>query len=407
MQEQTNEERRGRGLVISALRENGALSRAEISRIASLSRSTVSNVVRELLRAGTVVEPGGDAGARREPSVGRPGRLVSLNPAAGAAIGVTIGHRRLRIALADLAYNVIGEVCEDLPEGHGPEQTLDKVELLSGELLSEADVRVKSVVGVGVGIPAPFEQESERIHPSSLSASWRDTRLRDELQNRLELPVLADNDANLSALAEMVWGAGRGVREAATVLISDGVGAGLIVGGKLYRGHRGTAGEIGHTTMDEYGQICRCGNRGCLETKATAQAVLELLRPSYGANLTIERVLELAEGGDVACRRAIEDTGHLVGVAISHICNLLNPQRLIVVGELSGAGELLLAPLRNSVRRSALPIAAGPEIMSGELGVRASVLGGVALALRESDSYIAAPQDSGRVSDPHPARQRD
>ena len=394
MREQTNEERRSRGLVIAALRENGALSRAEISRIASLSRSTVSNVVRDLLGAGTVVEPGEDTVARREPGVGRPGRMVSLNPAAGAAIGVTIGHRRLRIALADLAYNVIGEVCEDLPEGHGPSETLDRIELLVGELLSGSGVHEQSVVGVGVGIPAPFEQETERIHPSSFSASWRDTSLREELQGRLGMAVLADNDANLSALAEMVWGAGRGVSEAATVLISDGVGAGLIVGGKLYRGYRGTAGEIGHTTMDEYGQICRCGNRGCLETKATVQAVLELLRPSFGANLTIERVLELAEGGDVACRRAIEDTGHLAGLAISHICNLLNPQRLIVVGELSDAGELLLAPLRSSVRRSALPIAADPEIVTGELGVRATVLGGVALALRESDSYIAAPQSA-------------
>ena len=213
--------------------------------------------------------------------------------------------------------------------------------------------------------------------------------------------MLTDNDPNLSALAEMIWGAGRGVSEAATVLISDGVGAGLIVDGKLYRGYRGTAGEIGHTTMDEHGRICRCGNRGCLETQATSQAVLELLRPSFGAGLTIERVLELAAGGDVACQRAIEDTGHLVGTAVSHICNLLNPQRLIVVGELSGAGELLLTPLRSSVRRSALPIAAAPEIVTGELGVRAAVLGGIALALRESANSIAAPRGSEAALSPH------
>ncbi len=374
--------------VVTLLRENGSLTRAELARMSGLSRSMVSTVVGELLDSKLAVEVDESPGGQQR--VGRPGVLVSLNPDAGVAVGVDVGHRRIRVVVADLAHAVLAEVARDLPLDHGPSETFDLVESLTGLALERAGAGRESVVGVGVGLPAPFEHATGRIHPSSLASSWGDVRSVEEMGRRLGLPVYLENDANLAALAELVWGAGRGFKNAACIMISDGIGAGLILDGRVYRGAMGTAGEIGHTVVDEYGPICRCGNRGCLEMMAGGPAVLELLRPSRGSDLTIRDVLRLAGEGDAACRRAIADAGRMIGVAVANLCNMLNPQRIIVNGELSEAGEVLLDPLRISLRRSALPVAASAEVVPGQMGARAMALGGVALALRETDSFVVS-----------------
>jgi predicted NBD/HSP70 family sugar kinase len=350
----------------------------------------VSTIVGELISEGFVVEEEEASGRRHQ--VGRPGVLVSLNPDAGVVVGVDIGHRRVLVATANLSHEVLAEVECDLPLDHGPARTFDLVEELVEDVLGRAGVRRESVLGVGVGLPAPFEETTGRIHPSSLAPSWGEVRPVEELRRRLRLPVYVENDANLAALAELVWGAGRGARDAACVMISDGIGAGLIVDGRLYRGAMGTAGEIGHTVVDEYGPICRCGNRGCLEMLAGAPAVLELLRPSRGPDLTVGQVLKLSGEGDAACRRALGDAGRLIGIAVANLCNLFNPERVIINGELSEAGEVMLGPLRASLARCALPVAATAEIVPGQLGARATVLGGVALVLRETDSFISPPR---------------
>jgi predicted NBD/HSP70 family sugar kinase len=171
------------------------------------------------------------------------------------------------------------------------------------------------------------------------------------------------------------------VASSAYLKLSDGVGAGLMLNGQLYRGRIGTAGEIGHTTMQEYGTLCRCGNRGCVETLASSQAVLGLLRPTHGGRLTIARLVELARGGDAGCRRVLADTGRHVGIAVANLCNLFNPDRIIVGGELARAGELLLDPLRLTLVRYGIPSAvADLDLVVGELGERAQLLGAVALA---------------------------
>lgn len=167
-----------------------------------------------------------------------------------------------------------------------------------------------------------------------------------------------DNDANLGALGELVWGSGRGVKDLAYIKVASGVGAGLVIDGRVYRGPGGTAGEIGHITLDESGPVCRCGNRGCLETFTAARYVLPLLRPGHGPDLTMERVVQLAREGDPGCRRVIADVGRHIGSGIANLCNLLNPSRVVLGGDLAEAGELVLAPIRDSVSRYAIPSAA-------------------------------------------------
>jgi predicted NBD/HSP70 family sugar kinase len=204
------------------------------------------------------------------------------------------------------------------------------------------------------------------------------------------MTVHMDNDANLGALAEARFGAGRGVSDLAYVMLSSGVGAGLLFDGKLYRGRGGAAGEIGHTIVDEQGAICHCGNRGCLETQAATWAVLELLRPNQGEDLSIQDVIRLAEDGNTACRRVVADAGRHVGVAIANLVSLFNPARVVVGGELAAAGEILMRPLREAVERFSIPAAAHEvDVVTGELGERAEVLGALALALGESDHELA------------------
>jgi predicted NBD/HSP70 family sugar kinase len=198
------------------------------------------------------------------------------------------------------------------------------------------------------------------------------------------MPVLMENDSNLGALAESAWGAGAGFDQLAYIKAATGIGAGLVQDGKLFRGTTGTAGEIGHTTVAEDGPICRCGTRGCLELYAGGAALLGALHQSHPQIETLEEVVTLAHQNHPACARVLADAGSHIGVAIANLINLFNPRRIVVGGELAGAGETLLQPMRVAAERSAVQTAVeAVEIVPGVLGHRAEVLGGLALVLFE------------------------
>jgi predicted NBD/HSP70 family sugar kinase len=233
-----------------------------------------------------------------------------------------------------------------------------------------------------MGIPGPVHQGGT-VGSSAILPGWAGTSPRERMEELLELPVRVGNDANLGALAEYTWGAGRGSCSVVYLKLATGIGAGIVIDGALFEGAGGTAGEIGHTTIDETGDICRCGNRGCLETYAGAAAIASLLSRSFGEELDPEQFVSRAADGDPGCRRALADAGRHIGVAVANLCNLVNPQRIVVGGSMGLAGDLLLDPLRESVRLRAIPSAAEDvEIVPGELGERAELLGAVALVLQ-------------------------
>jgi predicted NBD/HSP70 family sugar kinase len=199
------------------------------------------------------------------------------------------------------------------------------------------------------------------------------------------MPVEIENDANLGALAELTWGAGRGCANFAYIKAATGIGAGLVIDGSLLHGASGTAGEIGHTTLDEAGALCYCGNRGCLETVASGAAIVRLVAQTGDGSPTLEGVIERAAAGDPRCRRAISDAGREIGVAVAGLCNLINPERVIVGGLLSRAGSILLNPMRESIRRHAVQAAAEQLVVLPAVYVeRAELLGSLALALHVS-----------------------
>ncbi|MFE3609452.1 ROK family transcriptional regulator [Streptomyces goshikiensis] len=376
--------------VVRAVRLAGSLTQAEIARGTGLSAATVSNIVRELKEAGTVEVTDTSAGGRRA-------RSVSLSGDAGIVIGVDFGHTHLRVAVGNLAHQVLAEESEPLDVDASWVDGFDRAEALVGRLIRGIGVGLEKVIGVGLGVPGPIDVESGTLGSTAILPGWAGINPRQELSQRLGVPVYVDNDANLGALGELVWGSGRGVKDLAYIKVASGVGAGLVINGQIYRGPGGTAGEIGHITLDESGPVCRCGNRGCLETFAAARYVLPLLQGSHGPELTMERVVELAREGDPGCRRVIADVGRHVGSGVASLCNLLNPSRVVLGGSLAEAGELVLAPIRESVGRYAIPSAARQlSVLTGSLGGRAEVLGALALVLSEmGDSTLLAENGSG------------
>jgi predicted NBD/HSP70 family sugar kinase len=374
--------------VIDALREEGVASRAEIARITGLSRSTVSTIVGDLLDNGLAGERDGQPDGTAQ--AGRPPVMVSLNPSAGLAVGVDFGHRHLRVAVSDLSHTVLAEAWRELNVDHSAEHGLTAAADFVDRVLAEADAERGRVIGVGMGLPAPIDQATGAVQSVSILPGWVGVDAAAEAASRLGLPVQVDNDANLGALAELVWGAAKGKSEVAYIKVSTGIGAGLISRGRLQHGVGGTAGEIGHAVINEGGPVCRCGNRGCLETLASTRAIAALLSASRGEEVGGRRLLELCAAGDPATERLIADAGRAIGIAVANLCNLLNPELVIVGGDLSAAGETLLGPLRDTVHRNAIPSAVDDlEIVAGVLGERAELLGALALVMHESERFEA------------------
>jgi predicted NBD/HSP70 family sugar kinase len=379
--------RLNRRRVINALRDHGMVSRAEIARRTGLSRSTVSSLVSELQSDGLVVERE-EPGAAHGGQGGRPPILLAFDASAGAALGIDFGHSHVRVAVSDLSSNILAERSAPMDIDHAAHEGLDVALELIGEALDEAGVERSRVIGAGLGLPGPVDQIDGVIGSSAILPGWVGVAAGEEMRRRLDVPVSVDNDANLGALAELTHGAGRGASELVYLKVSSGIGAGLILGGRLHRGTGGVAGELGHILVAPEGAVCRCGNRGCLETAASTGALLEMLRRSHG-ELTVAEMLRLARDGDLGCRRVIADAGRVVGSAVAVVLNLLNPQLLVVGGDLAEAGDLLLDGVRSSVRLAALPAAADAAgVVAGVLGERAQVLGALALAIGEAGATL-------------------
>ncbi len=380
--------------VMEVLRHHGRVSQADIARATGLSRSTVSTLVLELRTAGLVTEfecgRSEVSPRRRSAPGGRPPVLLGLDDSAGMAVGIDFGHSHVRVGVANLSHQVTAERYREFHVDNDAAGALGAAAAMVGEVLTDAGIGHQRVIGVGMGIPGPIDRRTGTIGSASILPGWVGLAPADEMAHRLGLPVEIDNDANVGALAEVYWGAGRGHTEIVYVKASTGIGAGIVTSGQLYRGAVGTAGEIGHTTVDEQGPLCRCGSRGCLETVAGGVAVVEQVRSTQLRDLTLARVLELAAAGHPACRRAIADAGRQVGVSMAAVCNILNPELIIVGGHLSEAGDLLLGPLRESLRRYAVRAAAeSVGVVRGVLGERAEMLGALALVLQSTDRFLS------------------
>ncbi len=339
--------------LLEVLREAGVADRAELTRLTGLSRATVSALVADFIARGAIAEETDAVGTG---APGRPSTRLRLDPRAGAVLGVDFGHRHVRVAVADLAATVLAERRIDLDVHAGAAAALDATAALVRALVMEAGIGRDRILGAGMGIPAPIDRRTGIVQKAAILVEWERINPGDELSRRLGLPVRVANDSDLGALGESRWGAGRDVEDMIFVKLSSGIGAGLILGGSLHTGATGIAGEVGHLCVDPNGVVCRCGNRGCLETVASVDA-------RRGA------------ADDAAW---IARAGGLVGDALAALCTAVNPAAIVAGGELS---PVLLDTIAARVRETALPPTGELPVRAAVLADRAEVLGAITLAL--------------------------
>ena len=380
---------RKRGTVRGLRRENRAAvlwslyfsqpgTRQDLSAATGLSAASVTNVIRELLNEGIVVEAGSV-----DSDGGRPRVMLEVNPDHGYVIGADIGETRVRVELFDLAMRERAKADFPLnPREHDVDVVVASI--LSGldSVLAESGIEPAAVLGMGVGIPGIVEQRPEAlVHGQTYG--WEAVPIERLLRAGTDLPLHIENGAKTMGQAELWFGAGRSARNAVVALIGSGVGASLISGGTTYRGATSSAAEWGHTTVMVGGRKCRCGSAGCLEAYVGAQAILERYgRPTAG-NDEESALAALVDAADTAPLAAaiLDETADYLGAGIGSLINLFNPER-VILGGWAGLllGGRLLPRIRESARRHSLrhPFAA-TSLELGQLGPEAVALGAATL----------------------------
>ncbi|EYB68309.1 ROK domain-containing protein [Deinococcus phoenicis] len=387
-------------LLLLARLWQGNRARVDLARELGLSRSAISSIVTELMEAGLIHEAGhraagkeasesGEPGKARGGQVGRRATLLALNTRAAYLLAVDLGASHARVDLLDLRCTTLAtrSVTHDILRG--PASTYALLADLAQAVLVEAGVPREQVAGVGAGVPGPVDHATGRVVQPPNMPGWDGENVMAGLEGALGLGTRVDNDANLGALAENRFGAHRGAPDLIYVKAATGIGAGVLLGGRLHRGVRGGAGEIGHISINEQGPVGRSGNPGSLESYAAAQVLVETAtaRRAAGTPTALPDALTLADliaaaDTDPLARAVWAEAGHHLGVAISTALNLFNPSAVVIGGRLAQAGEVFLHALRRSALSRTMRInAGGTRIDLSTLGPDAGVLGAGAMLL--------------------------
>jgi glucokinase-like ROK family protein len=373
--------------VLNDVRDRGLRSRPEIIRSTGLTRSIVDQRVSELLVRGLLSE------GRLGPSTGgRAPRQLEFRADAGHVLAADLGATSIDVAVADLSGRIFAHVAEPADVADGPERILRRVQELFDEVTG-ADIELPGDLwGIGIGVPGPVDFGSGVVVAPPIMPGWGEFPIRETFADRYDVPVWVDNDVNVMMLGELRAGAARGHETVVFVKIGTGIGAGIVIDGRLHRGAQGSAGDVGHTQVThDPAVVCRCGKIGCLEAMAGGAALArdaQMLAqngssPALARRLTEHRgQLEAADvswaacRGDVASSQLIAQAGHLIGEMLSSMVHILNPSLILIGGGVSNIGDPLLAAIRESVYRLSLPLATRDlQIQRSALGPQSAVIG--------------------------------
>lgn len=366
----------GAGEMFQLLRDGQSRTRADLAALTGQARSTIAARV-DLLLASGFVTPAGEASS----TGGRPPATFRFNPAARVVLAVDLGATHSRLALTDLAGEVLAEHAEQIAIAEGPEPVLDRVVELAHELLTTAGQPQSDLVSVGMGLPGPVEHSTGRPINPPIMPGWDDADVPALLTRRLHVPVLVDNDVNIMALGEHTsqW---RDVDHLLFVKVATGIGAGIISDGAIRRGAQGSAGDLGHIAVPGGLDLpCRCGNTGCLEAVASGPAIAAALAAQGIPAATGADVVALVRAGDVDAGREVREAGRHIGGVLAACVSMLNPSVIVIGGQVAEAGEHLIAGIREVVYRRSLPLATQHlRIVASRTKGRAGVLGASAMA---------------------------
>jgi glucokinase-like ROK family protein len=367
----------------------GGMSRADLAERMGLTRAAVSLIVTELLNSGVIQE----AEIRSVPS-GRPPVMLEINPKLGLVGAIDMGASHMSIAVADFTARILQEFEIPLDIKNGPKVCLAEANQQLLKLLESQGLSISSISAVGVGVPGPVITEAGMVLAPPIMPGWDRYPIRSTLEKMWGCPVTLNNDAELGALGEWAYGAGRGEKNIAYIKVGTGIGAGLILNQQIYGGTTGAAGEIGHLTIDENGPLCNCGNHGCLEAFASGYAIAQqgqfliqsgkrtLLSDLGSEKITAHEVAEAARRGDLHAQEILRRSGTFIGIAIAGLINLFNPSIVIIGGGVAQVGDLLTAPIRQAVRERAMRASEqSMRITTAMLGRRSLLIGATVQAI--------------------------
>jgi len=380
-------------ILMDVLRRFAPLSRAELAARTGLNRSSVSIIINSLIEEGLIQETD-----LQNSKIGRPGMLLELNPKGGFAIGLELGVDFISVILTDFIANLLWR--ERIASDPAEDQItiIDKATNLTQHALDYGLSQGLRPLGIGIGVPGLIDlRQGKLIFAPNLH--WNNVPLRLIWSQRFNLPVFIENEANAAALGEYYFGAAQGVENFIYLSAGIGLGAGIVLDGKLFRGSHGYASEVGHMTVDPNGELCGCGKRGCWETQVGPRAVLRRVRATVESGvpstlcdlvegdlerISFESVVQAADQNDAVALRALQDVGVNLGVGVANLVNIFNPELIVLGGALNQASAILLPIVERLICENALkPACENVRVLASAHGIDACLMGAVALVLED------------------------
>lgn len=385
-------------IILDCLRLNAPLSRADISSHTGLNRSTVSSIVNELVKGRLVRET-----EFQKDRLGRPGLSLELSPDGACAIGVQMGVDFISVMLADFVAKPIWSKRITIDSNVEQMLFIQSIGDLIQEALKQTKRQKSKPLGIGVGVPGSVDLRQGKIVLAP-NLQWHDVPLRDILAKRFDLPVFAENDANASALGEYYFGIARRVNNFIFLTADVGIGGGIVMDGKLFRGNRGYAGEVGHMSFDPHGELCGCGRRGCWESIVSPRSVIRKIRSSLEKDsatslihdlvqgqldrITFDLVLQAADANDSLALDTLREVARWLGIGIANLVNIFNPELIVLGGALARANQVMAPIVEATVHENALKQThESLKIATSLFGEEACVVGAAAIVLDEILRY--------------------
>ncbi len=372
--------RHNRDLVLQTIFSHDSISRAEVARITHLTRTTVSDVVTGLLSAGLVEEIG-----HGESIGGKSPILLSIVTNSRYMIGLNLAQDKFVGAVVNLRGE-IKEIVEIPVHDDNGENAIKLVYQILDQLTRK---KFKPLVGIGVGTPG-LVNTREGVVVNAVNLEWQNLPLGKLLEKKYKLPVSILNDSQATAIGEYVYGSGHEPdKNLIVVNIIHGIGAGILINGRLFQGDGGGAGEIGHVVVQENGELCRCGKLGCLETVASARAVVQQMKMN-----SLDEVIMSFQNGDKKTDAVIGKAGHYLGISLANLIGTLNIHQIVLTGDMTRFGDKWLDTVNTSMQTNAFSrMAEGTKLKIGNLDFRACILGASAFLLLDDYSLLFNKED--------------
>jgi predicted NBD/HSP70 family sugar kinase len=381
-----------KSLVKNLVRTDGPISRIALNKLTGMRPASITDVTKELLKEGIIKEIGYESSKR-----GRRKVLLDINRDAGRVVTLDFNSNRILGLGADLKLGICYRSRRIIPNYSGKDEIIKIMKDILHEIIESPPVKIAPVLGIGIADPGIVNENTGISILTTQMKGWENVPIKDIMESEFGYPSFLESDTRCRLIAEKHLGAGKMKNDILMVELSSGIGAGMMSEGKLFRGSRGSAGELGHMMILENGPYCNCGSRGCLEAIASSRAITRKLQEAIKSGATsslskvshgdiskidINMISQAAEDGDKLSLQIIEEAGRFIGEAIANAINLLNPEIVILTGDLLSFGDYILNPIEGMVRRQALSYnTKDVRIVLAEVGEEAAAIGMAAVVL--------------------------